>query len=118
MDESIIYPDSPVIEKESSINPVIKESDTVLRKREANKLAARRHRERRANVLEHLTDEKATLKEFIARLKIENTRLDTDLEILKLKLSLMYGCVPATSYNSNRAGEPLQLGQIQLPSSY
>ena len=116
MDESIIYPDSPVIEKESSINPVIKESDTVLRKREANKLAARRHRERRANVLEHLTDEKATLKQSIARLKIENTRLDTDLEILKLKLSLMY--VPATSYNSNKAGEPKQLGQIQLPSSY
>lgn len=115
IDGSIIYLEESVIEKKA---PIIKDSDTVLKKREANRLAAKRHRERRANILQGLTDEKATLQESITTLKTEQTRLNTDLEILKMKLNLMYGYITPISCTEQSTTEPNHVERIQWSSTY
>ena len=82
--------------------PVIKrESQAILKKRESNRLAAKRHRERRANELQRLMNEVETLQASIKTIKAENEQLDTDLQILKMKFTHMYG-YPPQSYGEQQ----------------
>ena len=74
--------------------PVQRESQAILKKRESNRLAAKRHRDRRANELQRLVDEVSTLQTSIKTIKAENEQLDTDLQILKMKFTHMYGYPP------------------------
>ena len=81
--------------------PIQRESQAILKKRESNRLAAKRHRERRANELQRLMNEVETLQASIKTIKAENEQLDTDLQILKMKFTHMYG-YPPQSYGEQQ----------------
>ena len=81
--------------------PIQRESQAILKKRESNRLAAKRHRERRANELQRLLNEVEMLQTSIKTIKAENEQLDTDLQILKMKFTHMYG-YPPQSYGEQQ----------------
>ena len=67
------------------------------KKRESNKKAAQRHRQRQADYLKGLQDEIENLERSIQSLTQENEALRSDLQILNMNFTYMTGCEPLKS---------------------